>query len=146
MTSAFDIMCIPEYKYIVKLDITGCKSLDITSVIDLFDVFKSLEIFRYRECENVTQYNLQRIVDLCPKLRFVDGLDGAKVSLNVVLGIVGKLCFLTQLWIEPYETDALYWPRLVWQYARVSFGPSVNDLMPCDITLSGFSHLIKTEL
>ena len=64
----FDLLYYPNFKYIVFLDISGCTSLDATSIIDLCDYFNNLEVFNYRDCTNVMQYNLQRIVDLSPKL------------------------------------------------------------------------------
>ena len=50
-----------------------------------------------------------------------------------------------KLWIEPNQADALAWPRIAFQYARIDFGRSVQDILPCSPTVAGFKSLIECE-
>ena len=145
LTSVFGLLYFPHYKYIAVLDISGCISLDATSVIDLCDSFNNLEVFMYRDHTNVSQYNLQCIVDLSPKIRYIDGINAATVSTTIALGITATASKLQKLWVEPNPLDTLIWPKIVFRYACINFGPSVSDILPCPCTPAGIRKLIATE-
>ena len=145
LKTAFDLLYCPQLKFIVCLDISGCISFDATSLIDLCQSFQCLEVFVYRDCVNVSQYNLQRFVELCPQLRYIDGINAGIVSITVAIGVISVGRHLQMVWIEPNVSDALHWPLIAFQYGRISFGPSVQELLPCNTTLAGFQQLIKKE-
>ena len=99
----------------------------------------------YRNCSNVTEYNLQRIVELSPRLRYIDGINAGIVSVIVAMGVISVSKQLTKLWIEPNAADALTWPFIAFQYALINFGPSVQELLPCRSTPAGYRKLIEKE-
>ena len=143
---AFDLIYFKQYQDLVVLDISGCGLLDVTSVIDVCITLTKLRSFIYRECTNVTQYNLQRIVELCPSLEYIDGINGGIVSVTCITGMLSQGLRLKKLWIQPDGSEALSWPFIAFQYQWINFGPAVQELLPCRSTLSAFEKLINCEL
>ena len=133
LQSAFLLLEFNRIAQLSSLDISGCKSLDVTSVIDLSDAIPNLEYFICRGCEQVTEYHLVRIADVFPTLIYIDGAGAGKVTSTVATGILYNLKKLSKLSVEINESaeEVGFWLKLIWQFEKnVVFGASIRAALP----------------
>ena len=105
--------------------------MDITSFIDMVSLVKCLKVIKYRNCTQVTQYNLQRIADLCPFVCEIDGTGAGSVSSTVAFGIIFTLRSLQHFAVEPKAVDLAHWMQIKWQFSgKIKFGECILSALP----------------
>ena len=136
LKDTFVLLEVPSVKFVRSIDITGCVSLDPTSLIDVSNLFDSVHYFIYRNCPQFSEYHLQRFVDLNRSLIYIDGTGASSVSSTMAVGILHALPNLNKFSVMTRETEVAEWQFIVFQYSRVTFGSCVHDGLPYNGNLS----------
>ena len=120
-----------KFANVVSFDFSDCINMDFTSFIDMVCVVKCLKVLKYRNCTQITEYNIQRIADLCPFLREIDGSGASTVSSTVAFGIIYTLRSLQNFAVEPRAIDLAHWMQIKWQFSgKIKFGACIISALP----------------
>ena len=149
ITDFFLFVDEPKLRFMTSIDISGCVKFDATSLIDLAKCMHVLEFFTYRHCKQFSQYNLQRMADLCPYLRYIDGTGAGVVSATVAYGILGALQHLQKFAVTPNPSEMLQWSGLESTFgSRTIFGACIIEKMRYRgvLTIKQYMWLLKREM
>ena len=127
LPNVFLLLEVPDLKFVQCIDISGCVSLDVTSFIDICELFECLEYFIFRGCKQISQYNLMRVCELCNRLKYIDGKGASTVSATIAIGIIYNLPSLLKFECMPKPDEIGQWQFIVFQYSRIIFGQSIRD-------------------
>ena len=132
LNTTFNLIDFKDISLITSLDVSSCVSMESTSIVDIMPAFKTLKIFVYRNCKNVTEHNLVRIAMIQQNLEYIDGSSGSCVSFASGLVVLATLNKLQKIAVEPHVSEIYDWAHLIFQFSNVTFGSSIKNKLPIE--------------
>ena len=142
----FFLIYCKDIKNVTLIDISGCVSLDPTSLIDICELFNCLKYLIFRDCKQFKETHLMRMADLCQNLVYVDGTGAGCVSATFALGILYNLPKLCKFAVTPLASDANVWSFIVFQFSRIYFGLSIAATINCHGDIVRFAQNALKEI
>ena len=120
------------FPQLLKLDISGCRSLEGSTFIDCIQACRNLKEIHMVSCYHFSEYQVVRILTNLPRLEIVDCTRATPLMFCDAYTIVSSLVLLRQINVEPKHeiAEVKDWKRLVAIFRNVMFGHSVKRIFP----------------
>ena len=127
----FLLLEVPHLSNVVSFDVSGCISLDASTIVECLNLLPNLMFFICRGCKNFSQYQLADIVKKSPNLHYFDATYGMPVSYVNAYVMLASSKYIDKFAVEPaHETYCKQeWNKLMSVFRNVQFGRCVYSFL-----------------